>query len=135
MISKKIIKRSLVGVGSALTLTVAISFAVNAMGNKKEKIEPVKAEFVEWHYNGTSSDSPTDASKYTLSAGEPCLTPQQTVCMLFAPPSPSNSAEPDMTATVTRPGQPNRTVAQRITDAVGGSTKITNETVLSLKPL
>ncbi len=128
-------------------MTLGISLSANAQSIKSEKeaqaAKEMKAEkdtkvaraSQTWTYNGTASDSPTDASKYTLDNDEPCGIEQETVCKLFAPASSSNSSQPDMSATVSIPGQASQTITQRINDAVGGASKHTNETVLSLRPL
>lgn len=134
MITLKSIKKPLVAVGSALTLLFGIAFAVNAMDKEDIKVENNTLAFEEWHYNGASTDSPTDASKYTRYSSETCGIEQETVCRLNAPASTANPNQPDMSATVTIPGQPSQTVAQRINHAIGGTTKQTNETVLDLRP-
>lgn len=63
MISKKIIKRSLITVGSALTLVLGIAFAVNALENKVDKQSNIETQssFVpdQWfQYNGPDSSDP-----------------------------------------------------------------------------
>ncbi len=135
----KVVKR-IIGTMSIGIMTLGISLSANAQSIKSEKEVKAEKESVvltnqTWHYNGGPSDSPTDASKYTLDDNEPCGITQETVCKLFAPASPSNPNQPDMSASVSLPGQPSQTITQRINNAVGGSSKQTNETVLSLRPL
>lgn len=69
MISKKIIKKSLIAVGSALTLTVGIAFAVNAMENKVDKQSTMTKEetLYTFEYNGPdfSQANVEDESNWT----------------------------------------------------------------------
>ncbi|MDR3006855.1 MAG: hypothetical protein LBV59_02910 [Sphingobacterium sp.] len=88
MISKKIIKKSLIAVGSALTLTVGIAFAVNAMENKVEKFSnnETQSTFVpdQWfQYSGPDSSDPNyedeimDPDNYTPVSSPSCSTGAQ----------------------------------------------------------
>ncbi|WP_343566102.1 hypothetical protein [Sphingobacterium sp.] len=97
MISKKIIKRSLVGVGSALTLTVAISFAVNAMENAHE-IKNKQVEYEDWYFTGTTPEQALDPNYYSSSPlpSKPCGTVVKEIsCHIVAPDS---SGYPQMSA-------------------------------------
>ena len=120
---KKIIKKVLSATGVvALILGVAIGASAFGKKNKIHQVEtPVKVKAIDqtWQYNGSSSDSPTDPSKYSLSSGQPCGTLLETVCKLNAPASSSNPNQPDMAASVDVDGDPNpSTVSQRISDAL-----------------
>ena len=107
-----------------------------ATGVAIKETAPTKMLNQTWHYNGGPTDSPTDASKYSLSSGEPCGILQETVCKLNAPASTANPNQPDMNAEVEVDGEPEpRTITQRINDAFSGSTPQANETVQSFKGL
>lgn len=59
MISKKIIKKGAIAVGSALTLTVGVAFAVNAMENKEIKSEESKlVEYVYFEFDNLGNPIP-----------------------------------------------------------------------------
>ena len=88
MISKKIIKRSLITVGSALTLVLGIAFAVNAMENKVDKQSNIEKQstFVpdQWfQYTGPNSSDPNyedeimDPDNYTPVTSPSCSTGAQ----------------------------------------------------------
>lgn len=121
MISKKIIKRSLVGLGSALTLTVAISFAVNAMENKVEKVETKKLVNPQWFtYNldPTLSTFNTDklnpdnytATSITDPASAPC-SGDNDFCSIYAE---TVSGKPNLSV-----GQPIRSQLDTYTNRSG----------------
>ncbi|MEJ5089284.1 hypothetical protein D3C87_1277740 [compost metagenome] len=84
-----------------------------------------------WHFNGGPSDLPTDASKYTLTPGEPCDENPETVCELNAPASAVNPGQPDLSAMISIAGQPAQSISQRITAALSSSTP--NETVTAFR--
>ena len=119
----------------ALCLIGTVSAAPN--GNGDEERKEVKAEKIivneTWSFNGGSSDSPTDASKYTRTSGEPCDGEPETICQISAPANPLDSNQPHMSAPV-QPEDPNlpaTTVQQQITDALASSAS--NETVQSFR--
>ncbi len=72
MISKKIIKRSLITVASALSLILGIAFAVNAMEKKVDKQSTVTKEETLYTFEYTGSDfsqaSIEDESNWTYTA-------------------------------------------------------------------
>jgi hypothetical protein len=87
MISKKIIKKSLIAVGTALTLTLSIAFAVNAMESKVEKQSPpIKEETLyTFEYNGSdfSQVNVEDESNWTYTADtDMCSGTNQRPCKL-----------------------------------------------------
>jgi len=88
MISKKSIKRSLITVGSALTLVLGIAFAVNAMEKKVDKQSNIETQstFVpdQWfQYTGPNSSDPNyedeimDPDNYTPVTSPSCSTGAQ----------------------------------------------------------
>ncbi|WP_367210771.1 hypothetical protein [Sphingobacterium sp. R2] len=120
-------------------MALGISFSANAQSIKSEKevkgeqeVKTVAANQV-WSYHGTSSDSPTDPSKYSLGPSDECGTRSETICQINAPANPSNPSQPDMTALVTPPGSSTpTTIALRISTA--NSSKTPNETVTDFRP-
>ncbi|WP_293943071.1 MULTISPECIES: hypothetical protein [unclassified Sphingobacterium] len=143
----KIVKR-IIGTMSIGVMTLGISMGANAQSIKNEK--EVKAEKEvktsketkivranqTWYFTGSSSDSPTDPSKYSTSlpAGKSCNSlPYQTVCELQAPANPSNPNEPDMNYVASG----TETVEQRIEDAIEtlqpSKTPTENETVTAFR--
>ncbi|MDR0262382.1 MAG: hypothetical protein LBJ04_04075 [Sphingobacterium sp.] len=93
MISKKIIKKSLIAVGSALTLTLGIAFAVNAMENK-DRTEVLTTE--EWQYEGTPGDlsQEQNPNNYVRPTGSlPCSTGSN-ICSVISTEDPSNPGHP-----------------------------------------
>jgi len=125
---QKVTKR-VINVLSIGVMTVGVLFSVHALTKKEAKVEQetklVRANQV-WYYHGTSSDLPTDASKYNLTPAEDCGGQAQTICKITAPANPSNTSQPDMSAVVD-PSQPTITVADQITDAL--NSQLTNDTV------
>lgn len=120
-------------------MVLGISFSANAQSIKSEKevkgekeVKIIAANQV-WSYHGTSSDSPTDPSKYSLGPSDECGTLSETICQINAPANPSNPSQPDMTALVTPPGSSTpTTIALRISTA--NSSKTPNETVTDFRP-
>jgi len=100
MISKKIIKKSLIAVGSALTLTVGIAFAVNAMENKISITE--KQPATQTYYYQLNSTSPADVNNrnnYALTKpgnGQVECGEGIYICEIQDTPHPSNDEKPAM---------------------------------------
>lgn len=144
---KTLVKR-IIGTMSIAVMTLGISLSANAQLIKSEKevknqkevkaakdTKIVRANQI-WYFTGTSSDNPTDPSKYSTSlpAGKSCSSlPYQTVCELQAPANPSNSSQPDMNYIAFG----SETVQQRIEDALEtldpSETPQENETVTAFR--
>ncbi|PUV22894.1 hypothetical protein [Sphingobacterium athyrii] len=134
----KVVKR-IIGTMSIGVMTLGISLGANAQSIKNEKEVKGEKESIMvranqvWSYHGTSSDSPTDPSKYSLGPSEECEGAKQTICQINAPANPSNPSQPDMTALVTPSGSSTpTTIALRISAA--NSSKTPNETVTDFRP-
>ncbi|MDR2271652.1 MAG: hypothetical protein LBF27_12170 [Sphingobacterium sp.] len=126
MISKKIIKRSLITVASALSLILGIAFAVNAM-EKKEEVSAKHIEYKDWYFTGTTPAQALVASNYSPSPSpsKPCGTTAQITCHILAPDN--GSGQPDLSAN-SADGNP---INSEISSA--NSSLTTNSTVLSFR--
>lgn len=93
MISKKIIKKSLIAVGSALTLTVGIAFAVNAM-EKNDGRKVLTTE--EWQYEGTPGNLSQEQNPNYYSRPDSTLscTSGTNICSVISTEDPSNPGHP-----------------------------------------
>ncbi|MFU1859866.1 hypothetical protein ACK8HY_22915 [Sphingobacterium sp. NGMCC 1.201703] len=100
MISKKIIKRSLITVGSALTLVLGIAFAVNAMEKKISIIEEQPA--TQTYYYQLNSTTPADVNNrnnYALTKpgnGQVECGDGIYICEIQDTPHPSDATKPAM---------------------------------------
>lgn len=135
----KTLAKRIIGTMSIGVMALGISLSANAQRIQSEKevkgekeVKTVAANQV-WSYHGTSSDSPTDPSKYSLGPSDECGTLSETICQINAPANPSNPSQPDMTALVTPSGSSTpTTIALRINTA--NSSKTPNETVTDFRP-
>jgi hypothetical protein len=92
----KNIKKSVIAVGSALTLIVGVAFAVNAMESKVE-VKAKHVEYEDWYFTGTTPQQALDPNYYSSSPlpSKPCGTTAQIACHIVAPDS---SGYPQMSA-------------------------------------
>ena len=134
------IKNNWLRTSTLILLGLVMAFGAQSFNNKEEvKVEKKPAKVVTnqtWYFIGTSSDDPTDASKYSTSlpSGKSCNSaPFQTVCEIQAPANPSNSSQPDMNHLVSS----SQTVEQRIEEAIQSleptETPLENETVTAFR--
>lgn len=129
------IKNNWLRTSTLILLGLVMAFGAQSFTNKEEVKPVVKPALLtqQWHFNGSSTDSPTDASKYSLAASEPCNGEAETICRINAPANPLNPSQPDMSAIAVpaSPSSPAITVGSQITAAQ--SSKNGNETVLSFR--
>lgn len=117
-------------------LAIGLIANTSVMNKRETDIKSPKKvlTYETWYFNGSSLDSPKDASKYSKTPLYNCEGEQETICSINAPAQGNNPNLPDLEAPaeVNDPNPP--TVEDQIEETMSSPTnKQPNETVLSFR--
>ncbi|WP_294183621.1 hypothetical protein [uncultured Sphingobacterium sp.] len=116
--------------GTLALLGLGLAYGAQSFTEKEEVKVELKADFVEWKYEGTSNNlsQALDADNYSPAGSTSCGGTPQTICRISAPEDLSNPGHPDMSAAVG-----SSTVGADIQNSVSNPTPTINNTVKSLR--